>query len=70
MRQLAAVKVGSDPQRARVLRQGYEAGTNGVGLNCNPYAAGTKAYRDWRDGFHLAYGYQPVKGSALDVGPL
>jgi hypothetical protein len=69
MREIPAVSL-SDKIRQGIVRKGFEAGTNGVGLNCNPYTTGTSAYRAWRDGFHLAYGYSPVRGSPLDVGPL
>jgi ribosome modulation factor len=71
MRQIPAIsKDLRDAVERSIVRKGYEAGTNGVGIMCNPYAAGSKAYRAWRDGFHMAYGYSPVRGSPLDVGPL
>ena len=53
-----------------IKRKGYEAGLNGESPRSNPYAPGTRANRDWRDGFHQAYGYKPARCSPLDAGPL
>jgi hypothetical protein len=54
-----------------IKRKGAEAALHGERLSANPYAPGTRAHRDWRDGYHGAYGYTlPARCSPLDAGPL